>query len=180
MPGLSREELEALVLDRERVREEQERYQIVERVVAQRDGADGEPEYFCKWTGLNYDACTWEKYDEVGKAAEAQIAAFRARESEALFPYKSAPYGRGQRPKWKKIEKDPDYIVETGGALKDFQLTGLNWLAFLWSKGENGILADEMGLGKVGAPVSTRGVASLTRHARPSNPFLSSRISSTR
>ena len=47
--------------------------------------------------------------------------------------------------------KDPDYIVETGGELKDFQLTGLNWLAFLWSKGENGILADEMGLGKVRA-----------------------------
>ena len=45
--------------------------------------------------------------------------------------------------------KDPEYIAETGGALKDFQLTGLNWLAYLWSNGENGILADEMGLGKV-------------------------------
>ncbi|KAG9044866.1 hypothetical protein FS837_007390 [Tulasnella sp. UAMH 9824] len=32
--------------------------------------------------------------------------------------------------------------------LKDFQLTGLNWLAYIWSRGENGILADEMGLGK--------------------------------
>lgn len=45
--------------------------------------------------------------------------------------------------------KDPEYIANTGGELKDFQLTGLNWLAFLWSNGENGILADEMGLGKV-------------------------------
>ena len=48
-----------------------------------------------------------------------------------------------------KIKSDPDYIEATGGELKDFQLTGLNWLAYLWSKGENGILADEMGLGKV-------------------------------
>ena len=28
-------------------------------------------------------------------------------------------------------------------------LTGLNWLAFLWSKVDNGIFADEMGLGNV-------------------------------
>ena len=28
--------------------------------------------------------------------------------------------------------------------LKDFQLTGLNWLAYCWSKSENGILADEV------------------------------------
>jgi len=48
-----------------------------------------------------------------------------------------------------RLHKDPEYIVVTGGELKDFQLTGLNWLAFLWSKGNNGILADEMGLGKV-------------------------------
>jgi chromodomain-helicase-DNA-binding protein 1 len=47
------------------------------------------------------------------------------------------------------MHNDPEYIAVTGGALKDFQLTGLNWLAFLWSKGDNGILADEMGLGKV-------------------------------
>ena len=51
--------------------------------------------------------------------------------------------------------KDPDYISQTGGQLKDFQLTGLNWLAYLWSKGENGILADEMGLGKVTLKIST-------------------------
>ncbi len=44
--------------------------------------------------------------------------------------------------------KDPEYIANTGGELKDFQLTGLNWLAFLWSNGENGILADEMGARK--------------------------------
>ena len=58
-------------------------------------------------------------------------------------------YARNQRPSFTKIASDPDYIRATGGELKDFQLTGLNWLAYIWSKGENGILADEMGLGKV-------------------------------
>lgn len=38
---------------------------------------------------------------------------------------------------------EPDYI-KVGGTLKDFQITGLNWLAYLWSRGENGILADEV------------------------------------
>jgi len=32
--------------------------------------------------------------------------------------------------------------------LKEFQLTGLNWLISLYEIGINGILADEMGLGK--------------------------------
>ena len=36
-------------------------------------------------------------------------------------------------------------VAETDGPqLKDFQLTGLNWLAYCWSRTENGILADEV------------------------------------
>jgi len=57
------------------------------------------------------------------------------------------------------IKKEPVAARAQGGGvagnsgtskleLKDFQLTGLNWLAYCWSKGENCILADEMGLGK--------------------------------
>ena len=76
-------------------------------------------------------------------------SAYRRREVEAKFPYKSAVYQKSQRPTFKKITEDPEYLTATGGELKDFQLTGLNWLAYIWSKGENGILADEMGLGKV-------------------------------
>jgi chromodomain-helicase-DNA-binding protein 1 len=154
--GLSSEELEVVMLERERAKDLLEQYRIVERVVAQRDGADGQVEYFCKWTNLNYDFCTWEAQDELGQDARAPIAAFRQREADARFPYKSAVYARNQRPAFKKITQDPDYIAGTGGALKDFQLTGLNWLAYLWSKGENGILADEMGLGKVGRTPSVR------------------------
>jgi ATP-dependent DNA helicase len=32
----------------------------------------------------------------------------------------------------------------TGGALRDYQLTGVAWLASLYENGINGILADEM------------------------------------
>ncbi|KAF8160806.1 SNF2 family N-terminal domain-containing protein [Crassisporium funariophilum] len=147
-PGLSREDIEALHLEKEREKEELENYRNVERVVAHREAADKSMEYFCKWQGLNYEHCTWELQKDVNPIAKEEIAAYRLREAEAKFPYKSASYSRNGRPAFQRMVKDPDYIIATGGELKDFQLTGLNWLAFLWSNGENGILADEMGLGK--------------------------------
>ena len=35
-----------------------------------------------------------------------------------------------------------------GGDLKEYQLSGLQWLVSLYNNNLNGILADEMGLGK--------------------------------
>ncbi|KAI9442173.1 P-loop containing nucleoside triphosphate hydrolase protein [Lactarius indigo] len=158
--GLTSEERETLLLDKEREKQDLELYKTVERVVSHRDGLKGEIEYFCKWNGLNYEHCTWEPLEEIRPIAKEQLEAYRHREAEAKFPYKSVAYARTQRPTFEKITEDPEYIVSTGGQLKDFQLTGLNWLAYLWSKGENGILADEMGLGKYGpylviVPLST-------------------------
>jgi chromodomain-helicase-DNA-binding protein 1 len=147
-PGLSREDAEAIMLDKEREKEEWETNKIIERIIAHRDG-ENTTEYFCKWTNLYYEHCTWETQDEIRPIGKEVIEAYRQREAEAKFPYKSVVYPKGQRPKFVKIEKDPEYVQATGGELKDFQLTGLNWLAYVWSKGENGILADEMGLGKV-------------------------------
>lgn len=43
------------------------------------------------------------------------------------------------------FDKTPEYF---NGVLRNFQLTGLNWLISLYEKNCNGILADEMGLGK--------------------------------
>ena len=151
-PGLSQEEKEAILLDKEREKEEYELYRTVERVIAHREAppdAGGEMQYFCKWNGLTYDHCTWELQDEIRPIAKDEIDAFRTKEVEGKLPFKSAAYPKHSRPTFKKITEDPPYIAETGGELKDFQLTGLNWLAYLWCKGENGILADEMGLGKV-------------------------------
>ncbi|KAH0827471.1 hypothetical protein J3R83DRAFT_4163 [Lanmaoa asiatica] len=115
--------------DKEREKEELETYKTVERIVSHRDSAQvpNGTDYLCKWTGLNYEHCTWEDESELRPIAKAQIEAYRAREGEAKFPR---------------------------GSLTDFQLTSLNWLAYIWSKGENGILGDEMGLGKTVQTVS--------------------------
>ncbi|BFZ57202.1 Putative ATPase [Savitreella phatthalungensis] len=43
-------------------------------------------------------------------------------------------------------KRQPELI--TGGYLKDYQLSGVEWLVSLYENGLNGILADEMGLGK--------------------------------
>lgn len=145
----SLEEKETILLRRERDKEELELHKTVERVIAQRENEAGQVEYLCKWNGLAYDHCTWEILDDIRPIAKEQIDAFRLREAEAKFPYKSTVYARHSRPPFEKITEDPEYLAATGGKLKDFQLTGLNWLAYLWSKGDNGILADEMGLGKV-------------------------------
>ena len=92
--SLSPEERETIMLRRERDKEELELHKTVERVIAQRENDSGQTEYFCKWNGLNYDHCTWELQDEVRPIAKAQIDAFRTRESDAHFPYKTAVYPR--------------------------------------------------------------------------------------
>ncbi|KAG6920300.1 hypothetical protein DXG01_005069 [Tephrocybe rancida] len=153
--GLTSEEREILLLDKEREKEDLETFRTVERVIDQRTNDEtGEEEYFCKWSGLNYEHCTWETQKEINAIARDQIKAYFKRESEAHFPYKSTSYGRHNRPSFSKVKTDPEYIQKTGGELKDFQLTGLNWLAYSWSQGINGILADEMGLGKTVQTVS--------------------------
>ncbi|KAI0823634.1 transcription regulator [Trametes gibbosa] len=169
-PNLSREDYETILLRRERDKEELDMHKTVERVISQRENDQGLVEYFCKWNGLNYEHCTWELQDEIRPIAKEQIDAFRTREAEAKFPFKSAVYARHGRPEFEKITEDPPYVVDTGGELKDFQLTGLNWLAYLWSKGDNGILADEMGLGKTVQSVSF--LSYLFHERRQYGPFL--------
>lgn len=147
IPGLTQEDIEALLLEREREKEDLENYKIVERVISQRDVED-RVEYFVKWQGLGYEHATWEHQDDIRTIAKAEIESYMRREQRAEFPYRSTFYRPNERPKFMKINSDPDYITTTNCQLKDFQLTGLNWLAYLWSRGHNGILADEMGLGK--------------------------------
>ena len=177
-PGNTREEVEALLLDKEREKEELEMFRNVERIVAHRE-TDKDIEYFVKWCGLNYEHCTWESQSNINPIAKEQIADYRTRENQAKFPYKSTHYARHSRPAFTKIKQDPDYIRKTGGELKDFQLTGLNWLAYIWSKGENGILADEMGLGKV-CSTCPFSFGTFSSGFRPSKPSVSSHTYSTK
>ncbi|SCZ89349.1 BZ3500_MvSof-1268-A1-R1_Chr9g10377 [Microbotryum saponariae] len=172
-PATNREDLEALEIERERQAEQLEGYKRVERIVAQRNApanADIDHEhleYLCKWWGLAYSECTWEDHDSVRSIAAPAIESFLERVGSAHLPHKSTHYGKS-RPPFRKLVEQPDYIQ--GGTLKEFQMTGLNWLAYLWSRGENGILADEMGLGKT---VQTCSFLSYLFHERQQyGPFL--------
>lgn len=100
-------------------------------------------EYLCKWRGLVYSESTWEDHDTVRSIAPDAIDSFLERTGSAHLPGKSYNYGKEGRPTFHKMLVEPEYI-KVGGTLKDFQITGLNWLAYLWSREENGILADEV------------------------------------
>lgn len=82
-------------------------------------------------------------YEEIKDSAQQAIDEFHTRQAKGSTPGQSIAYALNARPAYQKINEDPAYLTQ-GGQLKAFQLTGLNWLAYLWSKGENGILADEV------------------------------------
>lgn len=146
-PATSREDIEALEIERERQREQLEAYKQVERIIAQRDAPASidvdhdHLEYFCKWRGLTYSESTWEDHDTVQPIAAEAIEDFLARTASETVPHRSLNYSSG-RPAFQRLSAQPSYIEN--GTLKDFQMTGLNWLAYLWSREENGILADEV------------------------------------
>lgn len=148
-PNTTTEDVEAMDIDRERRRDEQEEYTQVERIVSsERVEIDGESSlrYFCKWKRLYYDECSWEDAEEIALLAPEEVARYQARQKLKILPNLLANYPLSGRPRFEKLVKQPVFIKN--GELRDFQLTGLNWMAFLWSRNENGILADEMGLGK--------------------------------
>lgn len=146
----TKEDIEAMDIERERKRDEQEEYTHVERIVdsERTESADGTTklQYFVKWKRLYYDECSWEDAEEIAQIAPDQVKKYQQRSNSKILPSLSANYPQSQRPRFEKLFKQPVFIKN--GELRDFQLTGLNWMAFLWSRNENGILADEMGLGK--------------------------------
>ena len=72
------------------------------------------------------------------------------------------------RRKFERILEQPSYIKY--GTLREFQMHGLNFLAFNWCRGNNVILADEMGLGKT---VQTVAFMNWLRHERQQQgPFI--------
>lgn len=54
------------------------------------------------------------------------------------------------------LKEQPEWLK--AGKLRDYQLEGLNWMVYTWSKYHNAILADEMGLGKTIQCVSMIGI----------------------
>lgn len=148
-PYVTAEDLEVMDMDRERRLDEFKEFEKPERIidssrVTQEDGTS-QLQYLVKWRRLNYDEATWEKATEIAELAPEQVKHFQSRANSKILPQYSSNY-KSERPRFEKLSTQPPFIK--GGELRDFQLTGINWMAFLWSKNDNGILADEMGLGK--------------------------------
>ena len=117
--------------------------------------------------GLGYEESTWEPASLVSELAQNEIDRFLDRSSKLPVSDKSQSNLKTRR-KHELIKTQPDYIKH--GELRDFQITGLNFLAFNWARGRSVILADEMGLGKT---VQTVAFMNYLRHARgQQGPFL--------
>ena len=186
------EEKEKWNLDRERDADALSAHMKVERVIAHRDGEDG-MEYYVKCScsnsvpgrgrrtrsptmqtadrvtgkGLFYDTCTWESASLLGNLGQSEVDRYLNRTSQVLTSNKQEA-NLATRSGHKVIREQPSYIKN--GELRDFQVTGLNFLAYNWCKGNNVILADEMGLGKT---VQTVSFMNWLRHDRgQEGPFL--------
>ena len=151
-PDATREDVEALQIQRERQRELLELFRTVERVIAQRDSPPtkdvpyAHAEYLCKWKELGYDQCSWESEADIAPIAQDQINAYLARATSVTVPSRSETFSRG-RPPYVRMTEQPKYIGARA-TRNDFHMTGLYCLSYLRSHVVNGILADDMGLGK--------------------------------
>lgn len=161
------EEKEKWSMDRERDLDALNDYKKVERVIAVSDDEDGNAIYLVKWKGLYYDSCTWEEASLVSEIAQVQIDRYLDRSSRLPVSDRSESNPK-TRSSFITMREQPDYIKH--GKLREFQILGLNFLAYNWVKGKNVILADEMGLGKT---VQTVAFINWLRHDRgQQGPFL--------
>lgn len=161
------EDKEKWMLDKERDEDALLDYTQVDRVIGTRNNDEGETEYYVKWKSLNYEDCTWESAALVSEIAQSQIDRYLDRISLNLQSNKveSNPSSRRAHV---TIREQPSYIKH--GQLRDFQITGLNFLAYNWCRSKNVILADEMGLGKT---VQTVSFINWLRHDRgQEGPFI--------
>ncbi|KAF2287266.1 hypothetical protein GH714_039485 [Hevea brasiliensis] len=114
-------------------------------------GDENEKEYFVKYKELPYDECYWEFESDIS-AFQPEIERFnriqsRSRKlSKQKSSLKDATDSKKKPKEFQQYEHSPEFL--TGGSLHPYQLEGLNFLRFSWSKQTHVILADEMGLGK--------------------------------
>ena len=161
------EEREKWNLDRERDADALSDYVKVERVIAMQENVEGETEYLIKWKGLFYDSCTWENSELVSSIAQVEIDRYLDRTASLPQSNKSES-NASTRKEFRRIAEQPSYIKN--GTLREFQMHGLNFLAFNWCRAKNVILADEMGLGKT---VQTVAFMNWLRHDRQQQgPFI--------
>ncbi|KAG1712992.1 hypothetical protein DVH05_000722 [Phytophthora capsici] len=140
-------------------------FRIVDRILEIRDrplddfapddAADGESkfQYFLvKWNALSYDEITWEREDDVGDDAALEQYNERiiraAKRFKRIALAKHTPQSKPKNFRGYTAESPPPRRKEQTFQLRDYQLTGVNWMLFNWYQKRNSMLADEMGLGK--------------------------------
>ncbi|KAI9318061.1 P-loop containing nucleoside triphosphate hydrolase protein [Dichotomocladium elegans] len=103
--------------------------------------------FLVKWSGLFYDAATWETEGDLRNIDATKIDEFHERRQ--IPQIKLAPAAQRPIPTIKPfIHYDKTPIYRYGNDLRSYQLEGLNWLRFCYYNYRSCILADEMGLGK--------------------------------
>ncbi|KAI4224265.1 MAG: hypothetical protein L6R36_004798 [Xanthoria steineri] len=158
---MSPDEKEQRLLARESNSSAVEDYTKVERVISMREDDDGGIEYYIKWKRIPYVGCTWEKAELISTIAQAEVDRFINRAGS--LPVSGKPKAPAEQ-----FKEQPHYVKN--GTLRDFQKTGINFMALNWQKGRSVILADEMGLGKT---VQTVSFMNWLRHDRlQQGPFL--------
>ncbi|RDY08117.1 CHD3-type chromatin-remodeling factor PICKLE, partial [Mucuna pruriens] len=129
----------------------QPEWTVVDRVLACRGHND--KEYLVKWKGLPYDECYWELESDIS-SFHTEIERFNTLQSRPWKKFSSkkkssvedGAASNKQQKEFQQYEHSPQFL--SGGTLHSYQLEGLNFLRFSWSKQTHVILADEMGLGK--------------------------------
>ncbi|KMU90848.1 chromodomain helicase hrp1 [Coccidioides immitis H538.4] len=165
-PDMIPEEKEKWNLDRERDIEAIEDFKLVERVIGSRKVA-GVTEYYVKWKRLFYESCTWEGAELVSSIAQQEIDRYLDRCSRPPVSSRLES-NQSTRSAFEPIHGTPDFVCN--GQLKDFQVKGVNFMAYNWVRGRNVVLADEMGLGKT---VQTVTFINWLRHVRnQQGPFI--------
>lgn len=154
--------------------------------------------FLVKWTSCPYDQCTWETEDfmiELG--FQSLIDSYRERESRIsgeesahnplnqhdlsennFEPYTTTPSFLGApAPGSGSAASGPPGSGSTSAApgpknltLRDYQLTGVNWIISRMKKDLSVLLADEMGLGKTAQTITV--VGHMIYHEKVAGPFL--------
>ena len=165
-PEIPPEEKEKWILDREQYLDTLGDYTKVERVIGVHDVGE-DTEYYIKWKRLAYDQSTWESSSLISEIAQKEIDRYLDRTSQLPVSDRQESNPSSRSP-FQRIQEQPSYIQN--GTLRDFQVLGLNFLAYNWTRDKNVVLADEMGLGKT---VQTVAFINWLRHARGQHgPFI--------
>ncbi|WOK99443.1 CHD3-type chromatin-remodeling factor PICKLE [Canna indica] len=123
----------------------------VDRVIASRKTED-ERQFFVKWKELSYEECTWELESdistfrpEIERYEKIHSRGSKKSSSKNKIANRDQKELKQKQKEFQQYDCTPEFL---SGKLHPYQLEGLNFLRFSWSKSTHVILADEMGLGK--------------------------------